>query len=464
MTIWHLGWMVISDLSIAWLACVDGLYFFLLLLSVGTLGRRGALLPLEALRGSAYVPPVSILVPAFNEAVTITASVEALLALEYPVYEVVVVNDGSRDDTLAVLEAAFDLVPVGRQAVQRSIDAVPPRTVYQSTKDPRLIVVDKENSGKGSSLNTAINYAQYPLVCTIDADSLLDGEALLYMARTYIEDSERTVAIGGLIRIANGCRIRDGRVVQARVPTNPLALVQTAEYLKTFIAGRVAWSAVNGLVIISGAFGIFRRDMMVNVGGYSAEAPGEDMEIVLKIHRYCREHHVPYRVAFSPDAVCWTQAPETLAVLGAQRRRWGRGNLRNVRNYRFMALRSRYRAVGLLALPYLIGVELFAPYVMVAGLLIVVGLLVGQHFPGLIWLLLLAGLVLDYMLGATAVVLDDLTFRTFRPRDVAKLLLTLLHMPVWYYFVTAVWRVQGHIQMLRHVNPWGTMTRSTWGQ
>ncbi|MES2035527.1 MAG: glycosyltransferase family 2 protein, partial [Pseudomonadota bacterium] len=250
-------------------------------------------------------PPISLLAPAYNEALTIVESIRSLLALQYPNFEIVVINDGSSDNTLQVLTDAFGLAPV-----QRSHDLAiahrPIRGLYGTSSQPRLIVVDKENGGKADALNAGINIARAPIVCAMDADSLLEPDALLRAVRPFVEDPERTVAVGGTVRIANGCRIDHGRVVEVGVPRNMLARLQTVEYLRAFLMARLAFSRVNALTIISGAFGLFRRARVVEVGGYTHGTVGEDMELVVKLHRLMRDKKQPYRIAFIPEPVCWT--------------------------------------------------------------------------------------------------------------------------------------------------------------
>ncbi|HEX8471290.1 MAG TPA: glycosyltransferase family 2 protein, partial [Brevundimonas sp.] len=232
-------------------------------------------------------PPIALLAPAYNEALTIVESVRSLLSLQYPNFEIVVINDGSSDETLKVLTEAFGLEPIERN-YDLAVPHAPITRLYGSSNQPRLVVVDKQNGGKADALNAGVNVSRAPIICSMDADSLLEPDALLRAVRPFIDDPIRTVAVGGTVRIANGCRIDHGRVVEVRTPTNPLALLQTVEYLRAFLMARLAWSRVNALTIISGAFGLFRRANVIEAGGYTRGTVGEDMELVVKLHRLMR--------------------------------------------------------------------------------------------------------------------------------------------------------------------------------
>ncbi len=452
--------------GLVWLVAVMGFYYALLAASAWWLVRyvRGVItIPLEALRTSPHVPPVSIIVPAYNEQETIVDSVEALFGIDYPEFEIIVVNDGSTDTTLERLTDRFQLKPVQRRALISRLSCARTRSMSVSSEDARLVVVDTDNGGKGRALNAGITVARFPLVCTIDADSLLERDALLRMARVHMIDPERIVAVGGMVRVGNGCDIEGGQVARVRAPRQLVPALQAAEYIRTFVGGRMGWTAFNALPIISGAFGLFRRDMVLAVGGYSDTRPGEDMGIVLAIHHQCRALNVPYRIEYCPDAVCWTQAPVTLKTLGVQRRRWARGNLRNIGAYgRLMLGRPRYGVLGLVVMPYMLLVEVLGPYWMAIALALVAVALMRSSLGPAVLALAGALMVLEILLGWIALFLDDWAFRRYTVRDVLILLLHMLHMPFWYYFVTSYWRVVGHVQWIRRQNPWGTMSRVSW--
>ena len=295
---------------------------------------------------------------------------KSLLMLEYPDYEVIVVNDGSKDGTLETLKSAFGLYPIpadigGQIACQQILG------VYRSPDNPSLVVVDKMNGGKADALNAGINVSRCPLFCAIDADSVLEGGALLRVVKPFLDQPEKTVAVGGIIRVANGCEIKAGRVVKIGLPGKWLPLVQTVEYLRAFLFGRSGWDALHSMLVISDAFGVFRKDITIAVGGYRHDTVGEDMELVVRIHRYMREEGKSYDVHFLPDPVCWTEVPDSRKILGRQRNRWQRGLIDTLRIHRKMMFNPRYGRIGLIAFPYFLFFEALTPVLEMAGFIII---------------------------------------------------------------------------------------------
>ncbi|MBN2980340.1 glycosyltransferase family 2 protein [Cohnella algarum] len=448
---------------------VSLLYFVVLFLSYkGVYGMiKGAVYSrFRSLSGSEYAPPVSLLVPAYNEELTIIENVKSLLTLSYHTYEVIVVNDGSKDNTLQVLIEAFRLRPKTDETVHYEIDCTKIKTVYYNPDYPNLYVVDKSNGGKADSLNAGINLSHYPLICSIDADSLLEKDALIRMSRVYMENPTETVAIGGNVRIANGCTIRDGDIADVRLPKKMWPMFQTLEYMKAFLGGRIGWSHINGLIIVSGAFGMFRKDTVVKVGGYRDGYPGEDMNIIIKLHRYMLENKLPYRVAYCPDAVCWTQAPDSYRILSSQRKRWGRGNLKNMLENRDLFFNPKYKVFGLLTVPYNVLFETLNPYFKLTGLLALVGYVAMDMTQ---WPILLTFAIINflngYLLAVGSLVLEELAFRRYPSvKDTFKMIGFAALMFLGYYQIGVLWRLQGHIEFLRKNNSWGVMTRQSWNQ
>ncbi len=446
---------------------VNLVYFSIMTFSfrqILTIFRRAAYSKYNTLSGSELVPPVSLLVPAFNEEITVIENVKCLLTLNYPTYEVIVINDGSKDNTLGVLRDEFELMPLPNPDIRQTIDCQPITAVYHNPKYPHLYVIDKPNGGKADSLNAGINLSHYPLISSIDADSLLEKDALIRMARMYMENPEETVAIGGDVRIANGCVIENGAVKEVSLPRKIWPMFQATEYLKAFLGGRIGWSSINGLIIVSGAFGLFRKDYVIAVGGYRGGYPGEDMNIIIKLHRYMLENKLKYRIAFCPEAVCWTQAPDTYRILSNQRKRWGRGNLKNMIENYDMAFNPKYKVMGLLTMPYNIIFEALNPYFKVTGLLALIGytLLDMTHWRVLavFWLI---NFLSGYVLSIGALLLEELAFKRFNKlSDLCKLLLFSAFKFFGYAQLGGLWRIQGHIQFLRNNNSWGTMTRQSW--
>ncbi|MDD2805895.1 MAG: glycosyltransferase [Elusimicrobiales bacterium] len=311
-----------------------------------------------------YFKPVTVIVPAHNEEAVITQSVQALLNLHYPEYEVIVVNDGSSDGTLARLKRDFKLAssikPVRLQVPHEDIQAV-----YRSTEYSNLIVIDKLNGGKADAINAGINVSSYPIFCSIDADSLLEPDALLKSSKLFLEDDE-LIATGGIIRILNGCTIKDGAVMEIGLPRATLEAMQVLEYTRAFLSGRTGWNALKSLLIISGAFGVFRKDIVVAVNGYR-KTVGEDMDLVMRLHRHCRENKIPYKILFVPDPVCWTQAPFSLGMLLKQRNRWHRGMIDALLQNKSMILNPKYGATSLVGISYFVFVEFLGPLIELFG-------------------------------------------------------------------------------------------------
>ncbi|MCW6533710.1 glycosyltransferase family 2 protein [Sphingomonas lycopersici] len=312
--------------------------------------------------------PVSVIAPCFNEALSIIDSVRALLALEYPEHEVIVVNDGSKDETLATLIAEFDLVRVERERTA-ALDHKPVLGIYVSRKHPGLVVIDKENGRKADAVNAGIAYATAPLVCVIDADSIIEPDGLLRATEPFMADDGSLMAVGGAIRIANGSIVHGGHVRQIKLPEGWLPRYQILEYLRAFLTARVANARINMLLLISGAFGIFRRSVLVEIGGYRHDTVGEDLEVVTRIHRHMREQRRPYRIDFVPEVVCWTEAPFDWGGLRNQRSRWEQGALETLVRHRHMLFNPRYGRIGMVGLPILVLEDVLGPPLELAGYL-----------------------------------------------------------------------------------------------
>lgn len=440
---------------------LNGVYLLLYVVSfvkISDHARRDLYSGLPELFTSNYAPPVSIIVPAYNEEATIAASVRSFLALHYPLFEVVVVNDGSKDRTVEVLREEFDL-PESDQPVRIQLETRPVRTVYASSAE-RLILVHKENGGKADALNAGICAASYPFVCCIDADIIIDEDALLRVARPMIESS-RVVATGGIVRVANGCEVEKGRVVKIKTPRHPLPSFQIVEYLRAFLAGRTGWSALNCLLIISGAFGMFRRRDFIEAGGYAHDTVGEDMEIVTRMHRTLKEKGEPYKVSFIPDPVAWTEVPTTLRVLRRQRDRWHRGLMDTLFRHRKMLFNPRYGTIGLLAMPYFFFFEFLGPVVELLGYIAVpLSLSLGFLDAEFAITFFLAAVGLGALLSVAAVLLEELRLHRYpRWMDVLKLTLYGILENFGYRQIVTLWRVLAIVSFLRKSQSWGAMER-----
>lgn len=409
------------------------------------------------IRGGA--PPLTVLAPAYNEEATCVESLKSQLTLRYPSYEILLINDGSTDQTLQRLKEYFELEPTIR-APTAEVPTTEVRGVYRSRRHENLWVIDKANGGKSDALNAGINYCRTPLFCAMDSDSLLERDAMMRIVRPFLED-DTTVAVGGIIRIANDCKVEAGTVVDVRMPRGYLARMQVLEYLRAFLAGRMGWSALDAMLIISGAFGVFRRETVVEAGGYKTDTVGEDIELVVRLHRLCLENKRPYKITFIPDPVVWTQCPENLKVLGRQRNRWQRGLIETMWEHKRMLFNPRYGKVGMLAYPYFFFLEMLGPLIEMLGYVVfAVALVMGLASPLFIAAFLMVAVVLGTALSLAAVALEELSFRRYpRMSDLLRLFAFGVLENLGYRQINTWWRAQGFISKLLKQNAWGKMTR-----
>ena len=424
--------------------------------------QRLASLRLETLDESPFTPPVSILVPAHNEAATIVDNVKALAALEYPSLQIIVINDGSSDETLDALKRSFSLretsilyVPQVRSAAVRGL--------YTSSTDARLLVVDKVGGGtKADAANAGLNAATSPYVAVIDADSVLEKDALLRLGAEIFSSDVEVTATGGIVRVLNGSSVEGGQIREVRLPRRGIEVLQVIEYLRAFLIGREAWGALNMLPIISGAFGLFNRERLMRVGGFRADAIGEDIDLVVRMHRSLLQERKQYRLPFVPEPTCWTQVPNSFRALRNQRARWQKGLLDVLWKNRDMLFRRRFGRFGCVMLPYLWVFELAAPVVELTGLCtIALAAVLGVLSRTFLLQFAIYGYAFATLISIGAVVQEEITFRRYhRWRDVARLLLYCLaeHFP--YRQINMVWRLQGMWQYFRGNVAWEKSERS----
>ena len=405
--------------------------------------------------------PISVLVPAHNEEKTIVETVRSLQMINYGEFEIIVINDGSTDGTLSRLREAYDLGRVDK-VYRRSIETEPVRAVYGSLEHPHLLVIDKEKGGKSDALNAGINLSRYPLFCSVDADSIIEDNALLRVVKPFMEHPEETIAAGGIVRIANGCEVKEGRVVKIALPEQIIPIFQVVEYLRAFLTGRVGWSVVRSLLLISGAFGIYKKKEVIAVGGYAHDTDTEDLELVVRLHESMRQAKRRYRVVFVPDPVCWTEVPSTWKILFRQRNRWHRGMLQSLWRHKRMFLNPRYGGLGLLAYPYFVIFETFGPFIEVLGYLAVVlswalGLLNTTFFL----LFLAVAILYGIFLSIAAILLEEMSFRRYPSwEDLLKLLLFGILENFFYRQALALFKVKAFWDFLRRKRQWGRMDRS----
>jgi cellulose synthase/poly-beta-1,6-N-acetylglucosamine synthase-like glycosyltransferase len=420
---------------------------------------RGRTANLRVTLRSPLAPSIAVLVPAFNEESGIVDSVRSLLSLDYPKYEIIIVNDGSTDATIGRLIEAFGLRPV-RRPTPPFVPHLPVRAVYAPRGRLNLLLIDKENGGKADALNAGINFAGSDLVCSVDADSVMEQDALSKTALPFIEEPDRTIATGGMVRVANGCRIEHGRVMEVALPRSRFAMFQVVEYVRAFFATRTGWTAMNALLIVSGAFGLFRRDVMVAAGGYRTGTVAEDLEIIARLHRICRSAGRPYRIVYVPDPVCWTEAPESTRYLRRQRRRWQRGCLETLFFHRRMIFNPRYGAVGLVALPSMLVFEVLGPVIEMTGYVVsITALALGLIGPVTFALFLAVSVLYGLFITLGAVTLEDSTANRFPAwEDLRRVLLYAVGENCGYRQMLHVWRIEAFAQVFRKPE-WGAMER-----
>lgn len=415
----------------------------------------------EILRSSAALP-ISVIVPAYNEANTIRESVMALLALQYPDLRIIVVNDGSSDETAETMVREFNMTETYIVRDTETITHKPIRNIYRSQIYPALLFIDKENGKKADAINVGLTCVRTPLFCVIDADSLLEPTALLKAVRPFMETSDNVIAVGGTVGIVNGCTIKNGQVVDYKLPRNFLARLQVVEYIRAFLMARLAASRKGSLAIISGAFGIFRRDIAVAVGGYDTTTVGEDMELVLKMHRHMLESETPYAVRYVPEPVCWTEAPESFKFLSNQRTRWQRGALECLTRHKKMIFNPRYGRLGMVTLPTFVLVDLISPIAEILGymlmaIFVLLGWLDVRYFIALTALIFSYGVLISIL---SLLLEQDEIERFSKPKDLWLVLLTAVTENFGFRQICSFWRIRGLIQHFRGMSPtWGTMER-----
>lgn len=412
---------------------------------------------------SEFAPSVSIIAPAYNEEPTIVDNVRSLLSLHYNNYEVVVVNDGSKDDTLRQLILAFELVKVDF-AINTRIKTESIRGIYRSENKAleRLVVIDKENGGKADALNAGINVAKNELILCIDADCIIEPDAVLKLVKPFMDEPVRVIGAGGVVRIANSCEVQHGRLVKVHMPDNLLSRFQVLEYLRGFLMGRLAWSRINGLLIVSGALGLFDKDIVIKCGGYSTKTVGEDMELIIRMRKYMHKHKLPYKLVYTPEPLCWTEAPANLNVLGRQRNRWSRGTLESLLMHRDILFNPKYGTLGMLSFPYWLLVEWLGPILEFIGLIILVTL-VALGVVHWTYSLILFAMVYAFVLviSTLTIIYEELSYRQYTSgRDLIKLWILSLLEPFIYHPLILYWEIKGNFDFLTGKKAWGKMSRN----
>ena len=455
----------ISNQTLFWYYLASNLaYLTMLVIALKTSARHQRRLESHRLswfKDTPMTPPITIIAPAHNEEASIRVAIRNLLELDYPQLEIIVVNDGSRDRTLEELRGEFRLRAV-RAVYVAEVKSAPIRGLYRSDIDSRLLVVDKDAGGsKADAVNAGLNAATSPYVCIVDSDSVLERDALLRIMVPILEDPKRVVAVGGIIRVLNGSEIDHGQLRRVRLPRKSIEAIQVIEYLRAFLIGREAWAQGNMLTIISGAFGVFRTDLVRAVGGYRASSIGEDMDVVARMHRHLREKKAEYQIRFVPDPMCWTEVPSDFRSLARQRARWQKGLLDVLWPNRDMLFRPRYGRIGCLALPYLWLFELFAPIMEVVGITtILLAAFLGVLSREFFLQFMIFGYAFATVISIGSVLQEEITYKRYNDwKDVVRLVsyCFLEHFP--YRQFNMIWRMQGLWQYLRGDHEWKPLKR-----
>jgi cellulose synthase/poly-beta-1,6-N-acetylglucosamine synthase-like glycosyltransferase len=455
--------IIFNDFVLAYFLSLNAIYFCLFIISLIEVLRfikRTFFSDYQQILQSDMTWPISILVPAHNEEKNIVETVRSLQLVNYSEFEIIVVNDDSTDRTLKNLIEAFDLRRLDR-VYKRSIPTTPVRGIYGSLTQQNLIVIDKDRGGKSDALNAAINMAKYPLFCSVDADSIIEDNALLRVVKPFMEHPDEMVAVGGIVRIANGCEVHEGRISKIHLPPRAVPIFQVVEYLRAFLTGRIGWSVMRSLLIISGAFGLYKKSEVIEVGGYDPESDTEDLELVVRLHENCRRKKMKYRIVFVPDPVCWTEVPATFQILRRQRSRWHRGLLQSLWRHRRMLLNPKYGVIGMLAFPYFVLFEMMGPFVELIGYVSVplawyFGILNTKFFILFFILAVLYGV----FLSVAAVLLEEISFRRYPGwLDLARLMLYAVLENFGYRQTLSAFKVKAFYDFLRRRRGWGEMKR-----
>lgn len=426
--------------------------------------RKNSFIDYRTILTAPTAPSISILAPAYNEQATIVDNIRSLLNIHYVNFEVIIINDGSKDNTLQLMIDAYDLEPVP-YAYDQKIDCKPIRAVYKS-KIPsltKLTVVDKVNGGKADALNSGINVSKYDYFAAIDVDCVLEYEALLKMVKPFMEQTpeEKVIAVGGVVRIANSCKVQDGKIVEVNLPTDFLPRAQVLEYIRAFLMGRMAWSKLNGLILISGAFGMFDKRIAIDAGGYNHKTVGEDMELVIRMRRLMEEQRHKYRVVYLPDPLCWTEAPASFKILSRQRNRWTRGTAETLWFHKNLIFNPRYRFLGMISMPYWLIFEWLAPIIeSLAFIYLIIMAFLGILNIELFITLFFVIYTFAIMYSTSAILFEELSYHQYKKkRDIVRLLLTALVEPVLIHPLTVYYAIRGNLDLLTGVRNWGDMQR-----
>ncbi len=434
------------------------IYTFLLvsaIFSVINYIRIVKLTPFKDIHASSYTPPVSIIIPAYNEENVIVRAVRAGLGINYSDFEIIVVNDGSTDRTLYELINTFNLKKVD-MVYRDIIKTEPVMGFYYNPDIPELIVIDKKRGGKSDALNCGINISRSPYFCSIDADSVIEKDALLRLMVPVMKSKIPVIACGGVVRILNGSFIENGEVKKIDLPRDTLSLLQIVEYIRGFLFGRAGWNVINSILILSGAFSLFYKETVIKAGGYDRNNVSEDMELIVRLHKYCRDNRIPYRIRFISDPICWTEAPDSLKMLARQRRRWHTGLLQTIIKYRRMLFNPLYGRIGLFIMPYYLFFEGIGPVIEILGYPVVIGsFLIGIIDIDLFLLFLALALLYGIFLSVAGIFLEEITYRRYPLwSHFLRLLLYGILENFGYRQINSFWRLHATMKLIYCKREW----------
>lgn len=424
----------------------------------------------EILKESPYAPGISVIAPAYNEETTIIANVTSMLTLDYPIFEVVIVNDGSKDRTLELLIEKFQLVETPFAYIEK-IRTKPFKRVLKSTNPnyEKLTVVDKENGGtKADATNAGINASVFPYFLCTDVDCILSRDALIKMIQPVLNSNKQVIAVGATMRMANSCEVNEnGVITRVRPPKRIIPCFQEIEYLRAYLISKMGWSFINATPNVSGGLGLFDKSVVVEAGGYDPVSHAEDMDMLLRMVTYMRDFDKPYRIAYIPITTCWTEGPPNLSVLNKQRIRWGRGLLQMFIVHRKLLFNYKYGRVGILTLPYIFLFEFLAPIIEVVGFVaLLFFVLTGQVNYQTAYILLLYGYLLGVSISIIAVATDMAVLKLYRKfSEYIKLIIFSFVEFILYHPLIVFFSIKGYIDFVFKQNfEWGAMKRQGFKQ
>lgn len=444
------------------------IYFCFVLLAaraVKKTKKRSVFLQVNDIVSATDIPSVTLVAPAYNEGKTILVNVKSLLSIQYPYYNLIIVNDGSTDNSLQQLIDKYDLEPIDTSFITQPIPTASVNFIYKSRKPQyrQLTVIDKNNGGRADAINAGINFADTELVLCTDADCIIEQDALLKLVRPYLEeDDKEIIACGGAIGIANDSIIQNGALKQLRLPKKLVPTIQVVEYIRAFLLGRMAWGQINGLMLVSGAFGMYPRNRLLEVGGFNGKTVGEDLELCIRLRAHMEKLKKPYKVVYIPEILCWTEAPSDYKVFVNQRDRWARGLWETIDGHRYLFFNRKFRAMGMVYFPYWCFFEFGAPIVEFLGLLVIIvlGMLGSIYWPVAILLFCVVYLI-GCLFSTISIFLYVINFKHYsKPREITELLLAAYLEPFVFHPVLLFAQMKGYYKKIFKVKSgWGTMTR-----